>query len=61
MDQLTATATLTVVELRAQLGYSRSVFETVREPLLVLDGDARVHMVNAAFLHTFGSPVDAGA
>lgn len=32
-----------------QLGYARSMFETIREPLLLLDGEGQVHMANAAF------------
>jgi light-regulated signal transduction histidine kinase (bacteriophytochrome) len=34
-------------------GFAQSIVETVRHPLLVLDGDLRVHEANAAFYRTF--------
>lgn len=34
--------------------YSQSIVDTVREPLLMLDGTLRVHSANRAFYQTFG-------
>jgi PAS domain S-box-containing protein len=40
-------------ELRAALDYAQSVVETVREPLIVLDGDLKVVSANKSFYQTF--------
>ena len=40
-------------ELRRARDYSRAIVETVREPLLVLEGDLRVVHANQAFYSTF--------
>ena len=37
--------------------HARDVVDTVREPLLILDGDLRVHSANRAFYQTFGVSV----
>ena len=34
-------------------GFAQSIVETVRHPLLILDGDLRVREANAAFYRTF--------
>ena len=39
--------------LQASLTYAQSIFETVREPLVVLDAELRVKTVNHAFYQTF--------
>lgn len=39
--------------LQASLAYAQSIFETVREPLVVLDTELRVKMVNHSFYQTF--------
>src|SRR5690606_7154628 len=36
--------------------YAQAIVETVRHPLLVLDGDLRVQSVNPAFVEAFGCP-----
>ncbi len=38
--------------------YAQDVVDTVREPLLILDGSLRVHSANRAFYQTFGVAVD---
>jgi PAS domain S-box-containing protein len=40
--------------LRDALAYAESVVNTVREPLIVLDGDFRVRTANRSFYQTFG-------
>ena len=40
--------------LRDALAYVESVVDTVREPLLVLDGELRVKSVSRAFCENFG-------
>jgi two-component system CheB/CheR fusion protein len=40
-------------ELRRARDFAEAIVKTVREPLIVLDGDLRVERVNKAFLHTF--------
>jgi len=47
-------------ELQAQEAreYAEAVFNTVREPLLVLDGKLRVQTVNPAFCRVFGVTLD---
>ncbi len=44
----------TEVALRDALAYAESIVDTVREALLVLDGDLRVKSASAAFYQTFG-------
>lgn len=39
--------------LQASLAYAQSIFETVREPLVVLDAELRVKTVNHSFYQTF--------
>ncbi|XHX80092.1 MAG: ATP-binding protein [Stenomitos frigidus ULC029] len=39
--------------LQVSLAYAQSIFETVREPLVVLDAELRVKTVNHAFYQTF--------
>ena len=39
--------------LQASLAYAQSIFETVREPLVVLDAALRIKTVNHAFYRTF--------
>jgi two-component system CheB/CheR fusion protein len=39
----------TALGLRAALAYAKSIVDTVREPMLVLDGDLRVQTANRAF------------
>ncbi len=36
--------------------YAETIIETVRHPIMVLDGELRVHTVNPAFSETFGCP-----
>jgi signal transduction histidine kinase/CheY-like chemotaxis protein len=38
--------------------YAQDVVDTVREPLLILDGSLRVHSANRAFYQTFGVAVE---
>ncbi|MEJ0021861.1 MAG: EAL domain-containing protein [Candidatus Doudnabacteria bacterium] len=40
-------------KLKTSLEYIEAVFDTVREPLLVLDGDLRIKEANSAFYATF--------
>jgi PAS domain S-box-containing protein len=40
--------------LRAALAYVASIVDTVREPMLVLDGKLRIKTASRAFCHTFG-------
>lgn len=40
-------------ELRGSLAYANSILGTMREPMVVLDGDLRVLSVNQAFYHVF--------
>ncbi|HVX64261.1 MAG TPA: chemotaxis protein CheB [Pirellulales bacterium] len=47
-------------EIQESRDYAVNIVETVREPLLVLDGDLRVRTANRAFYESFGlSPADA--
>lgn len=39
--------------LRELADYGEAIIDTVREPLIVLDGDLRVQKANASFYHTF--------
>ncbi len=41
-------------ELREERDYAQAIVETVREPLVVLDGELRVMTANATFYRTFG-------
>jgi len=41
-------------ELRESLAFAEAIVETVREPLVVLDGELRVMRANEAFYKTFG-------
>ncbi len=41
-------------ELENALEYSNSILDTMREPMIVLDGDLRIQSVNQAFYRTFG-------
>ncbi len=41
-------------ELREERDYAQAIVETVREPLIILDGELRVMTANAAFYRTFG-------
>jgi two-component system CheB/CheR fusion protein len=45
---------LTEARLRDALSYAESIVDTVREPLLVLDGQLRVITGSHAFYQTFG-------
>ena len=40
-------------EVKAARDYAEAIVETVREPLIVLDGDLRVRTANASFYRTF--------
>jgi signal transduction histidine kinase/CheY-like chemotaxis protein len=40
-------------DLKAIETYARDIVDTVREPLLILDPELRVHSANGAFYHTF--------
>jgi len=40
--------------LRDALAYTQAIVDTVREPLLVLDGELRVTTASRAFYQTFG-------
>jgi two-component system CheB/CheR fusion protein len=41
-------------EVREERDYAQAIVETVREPLIILDGDLRLVTANAAFYRTFG-------
>ena len=41
-------------EVREERDYAQAIVETVREPLIILDGELRVETANAAFYRTFG-------
>ncbi|MGH2602390.1 MAG: diguanylate cyclase domain-containing protein, partial [Dehalococcoidia bacterium] len=41
-------------EVREARDYAQAIVETVREPLIILDGELRVVTANAAFYRTFG-------
>ena len=41
-------------EVREERDYAQAIVETVREPLIILDGELRVMTANAAFYRTFG-------
>lgn len=41
-------------EVREERDYAQAIVETVREPLIILDGELRVVTANAAFYRTFG-------
>jgi len=41
------------IMLRGAKEYAEAIIETVREPLIVLDGDMRIKTVNRSFLETF--------
>jgi len=44
--------------LRDALSYAQSIVDTVREPMLVLDGELRVVTASRAFSHTFNVSLD---
>jgi PAS domain-containing protein len=46
--------TETETSLRDALAYSESIVDTVREPMLVLDGTLRIKTASRAFYQTFG-------
>ena len=46
----------TEAHLSDALAYAESIVDTVREPLLVLDGEMRIKTANHAFYETFRSP-----
>jgi len=47
---LLASSTVPIPDIR---NFAQDVFDTVREPLLILDGSLRVHSANRAFYQTF--------
>ena len=49
----------TLEEVERARNFSRTIVESVQEPLLVLDGDRRVLMANQAFLKTFRTTREA--
>ncbi|MGH2372177.1 MAG: PAS domain S-box protein, partial [bacterium] len=40
--------------VREERDYAQAIVETIREPLIILDGELRVETANAAFYRTFG-------
>lgn len=46
----------TVASLRQAFAYAQSIIDTVREPMLVLDGRLHIRTASRAFLSTFGVP-----
>ncbi len=40
--------------VREELDYAQAIVETIREPLIILDGELRVETANAAFYRMFG-------
>jgi two-component system, chemotaxis family, CheB/CheR fusion protein len=45
-------------EVQEARSFAEAIVETVRHPLLALDGDLRVRSANSAFEHTFGLSLD---
>jgi signal transduction histidine kinase/DNA-binding response OmpR family regulator len=50
-QRLLSSSTPAIADLQ---NFAQDVFDTVREPLLILDGQLRVHSANRAFYETFG-------
>jgi len=42
--------------LRETVAYAESIVDTLREPILVLDGELRIRSASRAFYETFGVP-----